>query len=76
LANPDDSGGAVAFEDSAVFSEGELARSVLCGLPIRVFCTALDIVDHLTIKVEWNAKLDEGFNFALLSDYSVSGRLD
>src|SRR5215475_1484555 len=36
LADADDSSGSVAFENGAVFGESELARAVLCRLPIGI----------------------------------------
>jgi len=41
LPDPDDSSGGVAFKDGVIFSKGDFARSVLCGLPIRVICAVL-----------------------------------
>jgi hypothetical protein len=76
LPDPYDSSGGVAFEDGAVFGKGQLPRSVLCGLPIRVICTAFYVVHHLTLKLKRHAQLDDGLYFALLSRNAISGRLD
>jgi hypothetical protein len=76
LADAYDSSGGIALEDGAVFSECELSRSVLCGLPIGVVCAALNIVDHLAIEIERNAELDQGLGFALLSGDALAGRID
>src|SRR5215469_14365380 len=66
LADADDSGGFVTFENGAVFAEGELARGVLCRLPIGIVGAAFDVVNHLAVELEGNAQLDQGFSFSLL----------
>jgi hypothetical protein len=76
LSDPNDSSGGVAFENGAILGESEFARSILRGLPIRVICTTLDVVNHLAIELEWNSELDKGFNFALLRGHTISGPLD
>src|SRR5262249_24288762 len=73
LADTDDASGVVAFENGTVFSKGELAGCVFCRLPIGIVGAALNIVNHLTVELEWNAQLDNGFRFPLLCCYAVSG---
>jgi hypothetical protein len=76
LADADDSGCGVTFENSAIFGEGELARGDLCRLPIGIVGAALDVVNHLAVELEGNAQLDEGFRVPLLGRDAVSRRGD
>src|SRR5579863_6912959 len=51
LAHSDNSSGSVAFENGAVFGEGELARRVFRGLPIGIIGATFDVVHHLAIDL-------------------------
>src|ERR1700719_3560531 len=76
LADAADAGGGIAFEDSAVFGEGQKLCRIFGGLPIRIVGATLHVVDLLAIELERNAELDERFDLALSGKDSVSRRRD
>jgi hypothetical protein len=76
LPDANDSGRVVAFENRTVFGEGEFARGVFGGLPVRIIGAAFHIINHLSLEIEWYTQLDERLGLALAGVHTFSGRRD
>jgi hypothetical protein len=55
LADAPDTGGGIPVEYGGVLGKGDLPRSVLRRLPVRVVGAPIDIVDGFAIQFERNA---------------------
>ena len=76
LADADDARRGVALENGAVLGKGDLARGVLCRLPVGIVRAALHVVNLLAIELERNAQLDQRLDFALSGEDAVARRRD
>src|SRR5208283_915133 len=74
--NAHDTGRGVAIEYSSILGEGDLARGVLCRLPVGVIGATIDVVDCLAVQLERSPQLDQCLYLSLPGDDAVSRRRD
>ena len=59
LADADDARIGITAEDRVVFGKGDLFRSVLHRLPVRVVRAALNIIDAIATQLKGHPQLHE-----------------
>src|SRR6202051_1745421 len=68
LADTLNASGGIALEYGGVLDKGDLSRSLLRGLPVRVIRASINVINSVAIQFERNAQFDERLYLALPRD--------